>query len=93
MLEAKEQELLRLRHDLKNQLLEFDVKLEGKHDVAYQDAKGLVNDLLKKCEGTTGYTANLPEMMVFALGYSVLRSNAGGFHMATHKNCFVFSVF
>lgn len=60
VLEAKEQELLRLRHDLKNQLLEFDVKLEGKHDIAYQDAKVFVNGLLKKCEGTKRYTANFP---------------------------------
>lgn len=58
VLEAKEQELLRLRHDLKNQLLEFDVKLEGKHDIAYQDAKVFVNGLLKKCERATEYTAN-----------------------------------
>lgn len=36
--------------------------------------------------------ACLAEMLVFAMGYSVLRSNAGGFHMTTHKKCFVFSV-
>lgn len=32
------------------------------------------------------------EMLTFAVIYSILRSYAGGFHMPTHRSCFLFSI-
>ncbi len=32
------------------------------------------------------------EMLTFVAGYSILRSYAGGFHMPTHRSCFLFSI-